>query len=1516
MKFRSSGVHRFIKDPATPWDQKLKLARFAWQSEKCFIPNKDQVLINWACTSITQASKLEIGQDCVHQLWLYLSDVLGSIHLQQLINTGALFSLQANFSIAVIEFLEDSIHHKDHLTLVLKCCRYILTYPTLAVNLTSNFEKLAQLTVTLIKISVTYVVETGELCEDLKYVLEVILKHYQSSLVKHTSARKLLVSTQENLLIPSFQLLGETSSDLLSIQDQLEVILSMSIFNRDLHAGYVDYLKSLAFKHVKPTELKLIILQIHHFFEFLRDVVNSYEGQSLQCIFGAFPKLFKLFLGSLKPSDDIAFTFLCKMCSILNICIDPIESVPTAEGTMETNQTETSKPNDLINWDLALPCVEQMLGIAFKHNIYHVASDAADGKPVFTWLNDLLQKLLNVDLELSSSWYRCLHHMVDLNHLLVEPHLKDIFAKSLLNVPSAEDPAKTNFFDHVLQVYTKLRQFDRFVEVLLVCVRETEISSFDWLDSFQNFPSCVHGLTPGLSLDVWRLFLNEISSNYIQKLKAVDEPPAKKRKVQNHAIPVKNLEAISSLSKMFILELPLINICSMALNLKIVKELMMDMKTDLLVPLLKSDQVNQDSSLTLSTFMLSYAWGEANLLLRQHTAYGVDEKLSLPEPLKHGDFSYLHEYVPPKVWRASSSKWVEAKDRRLDAVMILLSFQQVCSLLLYEDTDDTTVKSTIKQIMGSILSYSTDLKISPNVLWKGQIEQLDSESFVLYYLEMLTGRLPIMLPFLTDSQLISTASIFIQTVNTQDVTKNNRAADIVIQFLRSPVCLESRQFQTILMSVLLDETLSAIQQSLKQFPKKGQKLKPVFEIAYDKMWNQVAENMLRKEENDHEMWQNVQLVTKVICSYEHGGGKSFSWKQKEIDTVLNALQILRFVPLEHLMPGNHVRCLLVLCFLNHVMSQTSDSVLQGVPGCLLLVRTSLKTLCQVDLRGSFLELPTGCGLLKSLSSSLMSQKMLSGCQEDELQLRSVTHDIMSALLSAAYKSDNDTVVPEMSQWLLGELRKICKTAENQKNVIDQQNSVTSLLALLSVFVKQATSFARRKNNDQKEVLKELDVLADSALHFIEYLQSEDVLNDWYKNKFSCPVLKKDSVSGETSELSKELMSENLLFCNLLEMASVLLRYYADVINISEEAEFPMFQDKWSSQLLPLLQNILEAKIPTTTAIVKRIMEFFRSVCFVADASAVVSSHELEKMWLKFVECLKYEYVEEARLCGQMILKCLDSAKLSTLLADIETALTTQSCNEIKGLLMALKIIPLTNLQEESWQVLKQSTPQVLLSLMDFLHSLHPVTSENVDTVCSAVDAVVSLLIPGNDLLPAKVAMTTLHIVHFVPLMDLPAVHFSKCFTVLFHLLDTLLLQYPKSVTSSLPSFLEGVKYLLNSVMFRGREAIGGSQEKVQEKLLLKCAEDMDRLLTLLASHKEDVQKVIVVLVAEYVRQLQKGTLHPAVKKSLGNGLNSIVSICDDKSLSLLGATLPDGLKEIYKGFYSDYKKYFKYTGRV
>ena len=38
-----SGVYSKLKNPRTPWEDKLKLARFAWISNQCVLPNKEQV---------------------------------------------------------------------------------------------------------------------------------------------------------------------------------------------------------------------------------------------------------------------------------------------------------------------------------------------------------------------------------------------------------------------------------------------------------------------------------------------------------------------------------------------------------------------------------------------------------------------------------------------------------------------------------------------------------------------------------------------------------------------------------------------------------------------------------------------------------------------------------------------------------------------------------------------------------------------------------------------------------------------------------------------------------------------------------------------------------------------------------------------------------------------------------------------------------------------------------------------------------------------------------------------------------------------------------------------------------------------------------------------------------------------------------------------------------------------------------------------------------------------------------
>uniref|UniRef100_A0A3B4GH74 Uncharacterized protein n=1 Tax=Pundamilia nyererei TaxID=303518 RepID=A0A3B4GH74_9CICH len=95
-----SGIHLKLKSPQTPWDNKLKLARFAWISSQCLLPNKEQVLLDW-CThalSLYYSKKVEFSQDFLEGLWCYLDDVLHSRKLQSFLKQGKTITLKLNMA--------------------------------------------------------------------------------------------------------------------------------------------------------------------------------------------------------------------------------------------------------------------------------------------------------------------------------------------------------------------------------------------------------------------------------------------------------------------------------------------------------------------------------------------------------------------------------------------------------------------------------------------------------------------------------------------------------------------------------------------------------------------------------------------------------------------------------------------------------------------------------------------------------------------------------------------------------------------------------------------------------------------------------------------------------------------------------------------------------------------------------------------------------------------------------------------------------------------------------------------------------------------------------------------------------------------------------------------------------------------------------------------------------------------------------------------------------------------------
>ncbi|XP_061405785.1 LOW QUALITY PROTEIN: unhealthy ribosome biogenesis protein 2 homolog [Lethenteron reissneri] len=159
----SAGVYATIpatlKGSRTPWPEKLKLARAAWSSPRCLLPNKEQLLLDWACNSLSSyySRKLVLDPGVATQLWAFLGEVLGSARVR---GEGRPVSLRAPVAQMLVERLcelaglraEGAGAGADGAELetpspatLLACFQDILRTPPLRTILAAKLELLARL---------------------------------------------------------------------------------------------------------------------------------------------------------------------------------------------------------------------------------------------------------------------------------------------------------------------------------------------------------------------------------------------------------------------------------------------------------------------------------------------------------------------------------------------------------------------------------------------------------------------------------------------------------------------------------------------------------------------------------------------------------------------------------------------------------------------------------------------------------------------------------------------------------------------------------------------------------------------------------------------------------------------------------------------------------------------------------------------------------------------------------------------------------------------------------------------------------------------------------------------------------------------------------------------------------------------------------------------------------------------------------------------------------------------------
>ncbi|XP_030582332.1 unhealthy ribosome biogenesis protein 2 homolog [Archocentrus centrarchus] len=145
-----SGIHLKLKSPQTPWEDKLKLARFAWISSQCLLPNKEQVLLDW-CThalSLYYNKKVEFSQDFLESLWCYLDDMLHSRKLQSFLKQGKTITLKLNMP-QLLDQLQKCAHvgfkSSGCASYILSVFQCIFSSPALSSVFTTKYELMVDL---------------------------------------------------------------------------------------------------------------------------------------------------------------------------------------------------------------------------------------------------------------------------------------------------------------------------------------------------------------------------------------------------------------------------------------------------------------------------------------------------------------------------------------------------------------------------------------------------------------------------------------------------------------------------------------------------------------------------------------------------------------------------------------------------------------------------------------------------------------------------------------------------------------------------------------------------------------------------------------------------------------------------------------------------------------------------------------------------------------------------------------------------------------------------------------------------------------------------------------------------------------------------------------------------------------------------------------------------------------------------------------------------------------------------
>ncbi|XP_018605057.2 unhealthy ribosome biogenesis protein 2 homolog isoform X1 [Scleropages formosus] len=1516
-----SGIHVKLKSSRTPWADKLKLARFAWISPQCVLPNKEQVLFDWTSHALTcyYGKKAELPLSVVEGLWAYLDDILHSKKLQKALSQGKALSLRLALAQVISERVLECVSGSCPVSqsTVLSICQGILSSPALATTYTTKYELLVELVSRLCALACSKLGPQSAWEPLTAQVFEVLLQAVGSYLAvqrQQANPNRVFSQVAAHLLQPLLLLrhllatrawLPEDDGHVRhhlsrEVRNKVDAVLQSALFTADHLPSYKEELlpeKEVSSTKKGPTAKGLLSPAS----TILKKLCESgFCDPSLQFAVrsNSLPLLFKFALDAFsKGGDDntVCFLLLTRFIAALDIT-----EALTLKDTFDSG-----------NWSLALLTLENLLNLSLTADIYNVAADRIHhGEAQFNFYRKVAQLLLSNAQTAIPAWYRCLKTLLAMNHMIIEPDLDDLVCCSWIDSDCEDlrvNKAREVLISSVFQTYEKLRQLPRLLQEAVEVICRPAIDKFRppvlTAALQKSLGQCILNSPHSQSLEMCTLILGRMQRFLLPHLQE-DEDMALKLfslTVLLHSIlfSVKSLDDGTPV--------PILKRAQNIMEemLKVIRSLLghLDAHTP--------GSLWFDKALE-ATLLLSYTWVEVDTLFKIHcskyVSLGTEDSGS---PRLTERRICLLPCVAVKEWEKVALKSKECSSAN-QLLRELLALQRMKQILL---RTDVLLDENVQEVLGKVARFivrtgASSLTQPFGALWDGQIGTVDDSNYPVAHWFHVTSNLPLVAPYLSQEDLSCLAGFLLNSLlqgEIRDASNQENCLSVTLiskHLLDSSLLVELAPLYSLVVKSFLQRIVGILRSSAGH---RCCKALATFEEAVSAEAEEEMEASVEESSEASPSLRRLLSVSRETLSLVRTGA-AISLSRTQTEHLLHLLKVSRTLKPDGMSSEDHSAYVLLLFFIASTFQR--DSSTEPAEAVRLLKEVySLMTFLQTGKNvGSVLKVLHGNELLEAAITSLFS------------------HCSMSVL-----ETVDSTAWLAFLQVVQDFLRCLIQTIINRKKSVRLNLEKFTTFMVENEQVAAALSASCSKLGVEK--LKPLQ-LALAAFCTLSRVMTSSLGESEKMDETLAPLLEKCVISMGPA-VQSSLKGEA---CRLLGQS-----FTVEIVTGMLEAELA-----WTSCLAssgegaPTKSRLCHMSLYKTFSqqILRELSSSSRPMDFISSSLHFLSAYHsaLESIQDPGQKDLFHLVVQNLRkLLSAPWLSVSDMQKLEPTVGQLLAQLVTRSpLEQFQHLLAAVgedlgaqvsggrhtevlsavtlsKLLASCPLPETHSKAFWLVAPQITSAIVSAVKECGKDRSLTESLTVPALQALAALLRWGEGVLqnPHHVTLA-FGALPFVQLEHPSPAGYHSVFEAVHETLFAVVQCHPQVTLSAAPSFLNCFYRLVVSIMHEGRQR--GDTEKGSEEetdALLKCARLVERMYSHIASVAEGFTVLSSFVVAQYVCELQKVTLQPEIKSHLTEGVYRILDLCSEQDIRFLNTALQPGVREVFGELYDGYTHYHK-----